>query len=268
MYERTGVDSEPKVTRSATSVVASDMDTDRVRRDPEPAVDGRIVDGVPATIEPYALSNADGDVDHTAGLRGGRGGSSTCDSAEDVGSSFARGMKGSESAEVASVEDGYEGSEVLVSASAPRGEGGGHGEQPGAGEVIENSPNGDMRLPVEPTTFPVWLISACALPVPRPGLHPARRAFPYLNQNRVPLPNVPLRISHRKTPRRSAPSTLPSAIPAICTVVSGRDGSCGGGGPRTGILVPVGETVTVIETVAEPLAEGDVTALVSAVVSE
>ena len=56
MYERTGVDSEPKVTRSATSVVPSDMDTDSVRRDPEPAVDGRSVDGVPATIDSYALS--------------------------------------------------------------------------------------------------------------------------------------------------------------------------------------------------------------------
>ena len=117
MYEGTGVDSEPNVTRS-------DMDTDRVRRDPEPAVDGRIVDGEPVAIEPYALSNTYGDVDHTAGLRGGRGGSSTCDSAEDVGCSFARGMKGSESAEVESVEDGYEKSGVLVSASAPRGEGG------------------------------------------------------------------------------------------------------------------------------------------------
>ena len=122
MYERTGVDNEPNVTRSATSVLASDMDANKVRRDPEPAVNGRIVDGEPAAIEPYALSNADGDVDHTAGLRGGRGGSSTCDSAEDVGCSFARGMKGSESAEVASVEDGYEGSDVLVSAAAPRGE--------------------------------------------------------------------------------------------------------------------------------------------------
>ena len=45
-------------------------------------------------------------------------------------------------------------------------------------------------------------------------------------------------------------------------------GSCGGGGPKTGMLVPAGGTVTVIETVAELLAEGDVTALVSAVVSE
>ena len=99
------------------------MDTERVRRDPEPAVDGRIVDGVPEMIDSYALSNAYGDVDHTAGLRGGRGG----DSEEDVGWSFARGMKGSEWAEVPSVEDGYEGSDVLVSAAAPReerGEGG------------------------------------------------------------------------------------------------------------------------------------------------
>ena len=31
-------------------------------------------------------------------------------------------------------------------------------------------------------------------------------------------------------------------------------GSCGSGGPRTVMLVPVGETVTVIETVAELLA--------------
>ncbi|TFK77979.1 hypothetical protein K466DRAFT_607459 [Polyporus arcularius HHB13444] len=57
--------------RPETSVDTSDSASDGVARDRAEAV----VDGQPATIEPYALSKADGVVDHAAGLRGGGGGS-------------------------------------------------------------------------------------------------------------------------------------------------------------------------------------------------
>ena len=77
---------------------------------------------VPSVLKTALPAGLVDDVDHTAGLRGGRGGSSTCDCEEDMGWIFAPWTKGSESAEVASVEDGYEGSDVLVSVSAPRGE--------------------------------------------------------------------------------------------------------------------------------------------------
>ncbi len=52
-------------------VDTSDSASNVVARDRAEAV----VDGQPATIDPYALSKADGDVDQAAGLRGGGGGS-------------------------------------------------------------------------------------------------------------------------------------------------------------------------------------------------
>ncbi len=57
--------------RPETTVDTSDSASNVVARDRAEAV----VDGQPATIEPYALSKAEGDVDQAAGLRGGGGGS-------------------------------------------------------------------------------------------------------------------------------------------------------------------------------------------------
>ncbi len=70
------------------------------------------VEGYAAAIEPYAFSNAEGDVDHAVALRGGASESAPCESedSDGVARSFEPGRKGWAS----SVEDGYEGREVLV----------------------------------------------------------------------------------------------------------------------------------------------------------
>ncbi len=61
---------------SDTTVETSSIDnaSDGSEREPEPTVDGYA-----AAIEPYAFSNADGDVDHAVALRGGASESAPCE---------------------------------------------------------------------------------------------------------------------------------------------------------------------------------------------
>ena len=112
VYESTAdVDGKLRPVASETSVDTSDMDvaSDGAARELDPVVDD-------ATIEPYALSNAEGDVDHAIGLCGGGGGVWESEDMEGVrGCSFAFWRKGSaDSAETVRVEEGYEGRDVLM----------------------------------------------------------------------------------------------------------------------------------------------------------
>ena len=105
------MDGKLRPVASETSVDTSDMDvaSDGAARELDPVVDD-------ATIEPYALSNAEGDVDHAIGLRGGGGGVWESEDMDGVrGCSFAFWRKGSaDSTETVSVEEGYEGRDVLM----------------------------------------------------------------------------------------------------------------------------------------------------------
>ena len=114
VYESTAdVDGKLRPVASETSVDTSDMDvaSDGAARELDPVVDD-------ATIEPYALSNAEGDVDHAIGLRDGGGGvweSEDLDMDGVGGCSFAVWRKGSaDETETVSVEEGYEGRDVSI----------------------------------------------------------------------------------------------------------------------------------------------------------
>ena len=112
VYESTAdVDGKLRPVASETSVDTSHIDvaSDGAARELDPVVDD-------ATIEPYALSNAEGDVDHAIGLCGGGGGVWESEDMEGVrGCSFAFWRKGSaDSAETVRVEEGYEGRDVLM----------------------------------------------------------------------------------------------------------------------------------------------------------